>query len=265
MVQWRLLDEGKNEAAWNMAVDEAILTCYSHFRQPTFRLYGWCAPTLSLGYFQSIDTVDAQACHDHGIDIVRRPTGGRAVLHHEEITYSLFAGLRLFPAGVAASYRSISQILIAGLGRLGLDAQWQRKHTKSESAVCFDTPAFAELTIGGKKVIGSAQTRTKHALLQHGAIPLRFDWNALATAVRLTPAAIRLLKRQAAGLHDFSADLDISQVRHALLEAFHEGVGSLQSGTLFPEERAKAEELMHAKYDNPAWTNQKETRHAVDS
>lgn len=265
MVQWRLLDEEENDGAWNMAVDEAILTCYSHVRQPTFRLYGWHTPTLSLGYFQSIDTVDVQACHDHGIDIVRRPTGGRAVLHHDGVTYSLIAGLRLFPASVAASYRSISQILIDGLQQLGLDAQWQRKHAKSESAVCFDTPAFAELTINGKKVSGSAQTRTKHALLQHGAIPLKLDWNALATALRLTPAAIRLLKRQAAGLRDFAAYLNVSQVRHTLLEAFRERVGSLQPGTLFPEERAKAEELMHAKYDNPAWTKQKETRHAVSS
>lgn len=262
MHPWRLIEEQQQGAAWNMAADEAMLSCYPRLQRPTLRLYAWQRPTLSLGYFQPLTDVDLDACARHGIDVVRRPTGGRAVLHHHEVTYSVVAGLDLFPPGVAASYRKISRTLTEALEGLGIRATLQRHHTHSRSSACFDTPAFAELTVAGKKVSGSAQTRTKHALLQHGSLPLRFPWEKLAAALGQSSAQLRLLKRQAAGLCDTKL-VSAAQLKMALIGAFEKQFGPLTQGALTAQERSLAEQLEMRKYNHLDWTHFKETPHAV--
>lgn len=260
MTAWRCLEEGPNPAAWNMAVDEAVWLCYPRFRQPTLRLYAWEKPTLSLGRFQSPEAVQWDACAAAGIDLVRRPTGGRAVLHHREVTYSVVAGLDLFPPGVAASYRRLSDALAGALQHLGLSPQLQRKHARSDAEVCFEVPSFAELTLEGKKVCGSAQTRSKDALLQHGSLPLHFPWDLLQIALGLDERLLRRLQGQAGGLCEF-ASVDERRVRHALRHAFEQHVGPLVPETLRSEERALAQQLAVGKYNRLGRT--KEAVHAA--
>jgi len=260
MTAWRCLEEGPNPAAWNMAVDEALLVCYPRFRQPTLRLYAWEKPTLSLGRFQSLEAVHVDACAAAGIDLVRRPTGGRAVLHHQEVTYGVVAGLEMFPPGVAASYRRLSDALLGALQRLGLTPQLQRKHARSDADVCFEAPSFAELTLGGKKICGSAQTRNKDALLQHGSLPLEFPWDLLQVALGLDDRLLRRLQGQAGGLCEFSP-VDERQVRRALRHAFEQHFGPLVSGELRPEERALAQQLAVNKYNR--LDRAKEAAHAA--
>jgi len=267
MNQWRLVESGQQAAAWNMAADEAMLACYPQLQQPTLRLYAWRQPTLSLGYFQPLDDVDLDACASHGIEVVRRPTGGRAVLHHQEVTYSVVAGLGLFSSGVAASYRDISHILIEAFTRLGVCATLQRHHAQGHSSACFDTPAFAELTVDEKKISGSAQTRTKHALLQHGSLPLVFPWAQLGTALACSPARLRLLKRQATGLCDVTqvpATRLAAQLKRALIQAFENQFGPLVCASLTDEERSLADRLQTRKYAHLDWTHLKEATDVVD-
>lgn len=253
MTVWRLLDEGPQEAAWNMAVDKALLLRFPSEGRPTLRLYAWERPTLSLGYFQPSADVDADACRARGIAIVRRPTGGRAVLHSGEVTYSLVAPLTLFPPGVAAAYRRISAALIAALATLGLQARLVRVHRAGRSAACFEAPALAELTVADKKVIGSAQTRTRAALLQHGSVPLRFDLENLAAALRLSPRERRLLRRRAAGLAELVPGLDASRLRAALVEGFARAFDArLRPGSLSPAERELAARLARETFAD--WT-----------
>ena len=262
MTPWRIIQDTAQSAAWNMAVDEAILTLSPASKRPTLRLYGWQRPTLSLGYFQPVSDVDVEACQQHEIDLVRRPTGGRAVLHHQEVTYSVVAGLDLLPGGVSASYRQISDTLIDTLERLGLKAQLQRSHTKANSSVCFDTPSFAELTVLGKKVCGSAQTRTKHALLQHGALPLQFDWERMAIALKLSDRVVNILQRQAAGLQEFISITE-ADLKQALQRSFELKFGPLEPSELTKEEHKLAQKLSQEKYAHLDWANHKEALHAA--
>ncbi len=259
-MHWRLLEDGAESAAWNMAVDEAVLTLLPRGGVPTLRLYAWTRPTLSLGYFQPAADVDRAACAARGIDVVRRPTGGRAVLHANEVTYAVVAPLELFPAGVSASYRRISAALIGAVRALGLDAALERSHRRATSAACFEAPGFAELKVGGKKAIGSAQTRTRDACLQHGSIPLTFDAAALAAALGLPEGAARALKRQAAGLNDVSeTEIAPEAVRRALSEAFATSFeAELIPAKLRPEERALAQRLAADKYASLDWSARKE-------
>lgn len=262
MTPWRYLEDDSKSAAWNMAVDEAILTLYPTLKRPTLRLYGWQTPTLSLGYFQPLEDVNLEASQQAGIEMVRRPTGGRAVLHHKEVTYSVVAGLDVFPGGVSASYRQLSDGLIDTMERLGLKAQLQRSHTRQPSSVCFDTPSFAELTVNGKKVCGSAQTRTKHALLQHGAIPLEFDWERMAIALGLSDRVLGVLKRQAAGLSEF-VSITEADLKRALKQSFELKFGRFEIGELSSQEFDLAEELSQKKYAHLDWAEHKEALHAA--
>jgi len=259
-MHWRLLEDGAAPASWNMAVDEAVLTLLPRRNVPTLRLYAWAHPTLSLGYFQPASDVDRAACAARGIALVRRSTGGRAVLHADEVTYAVAAPLALFPGGVSGSYRRISAALLGAVRALGLEASLERSHRRAASAACFEAPGFAELKVEGRKAIGSAQTRTKAALLQHGSVPLTFDAAALAAALGLPARAARALRRQAAGLNDVSeADIAPAEVRRALVGAFAASFEvALVPGELHPDERALAQRLAAGKYASLDWRARKE-------
>lgn len=186
-MSWRLLDTGEADGAWNMALDDAILDAVRAGESPsTLRFYRWDRPTLSLGYAQSLDGLDLGALRDAGAALVRRPTGGRAVLHpggDAELTYSLAAtGL---PDGVTASYRLIADALVAGLAAFGLAAAVAPAATRpGRSPACFASGTRADLVVGARKIVGSAQVRRAGAVLQHGTIYLR---RPTELAVRLLP------------------------------------------------------------------------------
>ena len=165
-----------------MALDEAILeTIIERRTSPTLRLYSWSPPCLSLGYAQPISQVDLDRIRGSNWDIVRRPTGGRAILHTDELTYSVAATLDNphFTGGVLESYKHISQGLVKALQILnvGIEIQPEVKltHAEREQAICFELPSSYEITAGGKKLVGSAQVRRRGGVLQHGSLPLEGD------------------------------------------------------------------------------------------
>ncbi|HEX8033000.1 MAG TPA: biotin/lipoate A/B protein ligase family protein [Ktedonobacterales bacterium] len=179
---WRLIvDAGPRTGAWNMALDEAIMQAVGTGEAPpTLRLYQWDPPCLSLGKRQPLSGVDLEGCWRDGVDVVRRATGGWAILHTDELTYSVSA-LPTDPRAEGAildAYRRLSAGLVAGLHRLGVPAAMNPVDpfgVHNTSAACFEVPSAYEVTIGEKKLIGSAQTRPQGRVLQHGSLPLTGD------------------------------------------------------------------------------------------
>lgn len=176
-----------------MALDEALLHSVANgHSSPILRFYRWQPATVTLGYAQSIHTdLDLDVCKQAGLDVVRRSTGGRAVLHAHEVTYSVIAPLNTDPFGgsVLDCYRVISEVLLKTLIRLGLPAQLvpgkpRGGHQNAMKAVCFSAPSQYELVIEGRKVAGSAQKRHGQAFLQHGSIPLEMDLELLGKALK---------------------------------------------------------------------------------
>lgn len=200
MTRWRLLETGARPGEWNMACDAALLASAERAGSPpTLRLYGWDPPAVSLGHHQADPAPDEAArLRARAVDCVRRPTGGRAVYHgrsDEELTYSVVARLgdAGLGGGLAASYRRIHAAIAAGLAELGapvelaprrsarsaLDGSAQAIRPTSRQA-CFAATVPGEITTGGRKLVGSAQRRSRRALLQHGSIPLAGDQALMA-------------------------------------------------------------------------------------
>jgi len=187
MNKWTFVDSGRHLGAYNMAVDEELLAQAQVGRKmPVLRFYGWDPPAVSIGRFQKIGTaVDAEACKRLGYDIVRRITGGRAVLHNNELTYSVTAPIDdpLFPPNVLGTYKVIATGLVAGLRNLGVNAEMVSRTGQHASLVnkhdrdpsCFSSPSWYEIVVNGKKIIGSAQRRLSGAFLQHGSILISYD------------------------------------------------------------------------------------------
>jgi lipoyl(octanoyl) transferase len=169
---WRLIIDDRPPGAVNMAVDRAILASRRAGGCPaTLRLYRWEVPTVTLGRFQELDQVDLEACRRRGFDVARRPTGGRGVLHDDELTYSFVAGVADgVPRGVAASYRHLSTALAEAYRVLGVDAELtQRPRGSAGSGACYLHATQADLSYGAAKLSGSAQVWSGDAVLQHGS------------------------------------------------------------------------------------------------
>lgn len=196
MEKWLFVNSGPRSGSYNMALDEALLNWHSEgIIPPVIRFYEWEPATLSIGYFQRVARdIDLDAVKANGLGFVRRPTGGRAVLHDQEITYSVIVSEAhpKMPASVTEAYRVISEGLLEGFIDLGLEAYFSVPDTekqradlkKPKSAVCFDAPSWYELVVAGKKVAGSAQTRQKGVILQHGAILLGLDEEKLLSVFK---------------------------------------------------------------------------------
>jgi lipoate-protein ligase A len=173
--------------AYNMAVDEELLARAQAGEQvPVLRIYTWDPAAVSIGRFQKIEeAVNASVCQQRGFDIVRRITGGRAVLHWRELTYSIIARTDdpLFPANVLGTYKLIAAGLLQGLWNLGIPAEMVSRSNKhaalvkkaAKDAACFSSPSWYEILAHNRKIIGSAQRRLSGAFLQHGSILLDFD------------------------------------------------------------------------------------------
>jgi len=250
-MRWRLLDTGVAEAAWNMAVDEAVLNLFPKLQMPTLRFYSWARPTLSIGHFQSAKEVNPQECKLRGYEFVRRPTGGRAVLHDDELTYSVVCPIEILSESVAKSHEMLSEALALGLKQLGLQAELTKTRRRGSTPACFDAPSWAELTINRKKVIGSAQMRNKHAILQHGSIPLRIDPKKLRAVLRANSD----IKQKAAGLYELAGRaFSVDALQEAIKKGFEQRFGiKFQAAPLTQEELALADKLAKGKYANSEW------------
>jgi lipoate-protein ligase A len=189
---WRLLITPPTDGAINMAIDEAILHALADgVGYPTLRFYRWVPPCLSLGYNQHYAEVDESACTRLGYTWVRRPTGGRAILHIDELTYSVVvpANEPRVDGSVVDAYRRLSTGLLTGLRTLGADvfqAQEEKVVNSHQGAVCFDTPSKYEITVRGKKLIGSAQVRRRGMVLQHGTLPLTGNLSRIFSCLRIS-------------------------------------------------------------------------------
>ncbi len=184
---WLFLDSGPGAAAENMRIDEELLrTAQQPGSLPVLRFYTWDPPAVSLGRFQREETaVHEVACARRGYHIVRRITGGRAVLHDRELTYSVVSptGNPLFPDDVIGTYKVIAAGLLAGFRNLAIRAEMVTRsgrhaglvERKSRDAACFASPSWYEIVVAGKKIAGSAQRRVSGAFLQHGSILIGHD------------------------------------------------------------------------------------------
>jgi lipoate-protein ligase A len=266
IARWRLIRHPPDSGAWNMAVDEAILEAVGQGAvPPTLRLYAWRPPCLSLGYAQAVTDVDHQALAARGWQLVRRPTGGRAILHTDELTYSVIGPLdelRL-AGGVLESYQRLSRALLAALHQLGIAAAAQESRAAQDLAnpVCFEVPSNYEITLDGKKLIGSAQARRQGGVLQHGSLPLQGDLARITQVLRFTDetaravAATRLLERAATAEAALGYPLAWESAAQAFAAAFARQLHlEWMPGELTQPEQARAEELAREKYAHPGWT-----------
>jgi len=258
---WRLIDSGPGEGAWNLALDDAIFRSVRERRSPpTLRLYAWAAPTLSLGYGQDRDDdVDLAACAARGIPVIRRATGGRAVLHDREITYSVAvpAGAEPFGAGLDAAYSAVAAGLLAGLQQLGLEASLAPRERggapPGRRAGCFASVARHEIVACGRKLVGSAQRRSGGAFLQQGSILLEGHGDRLDQLLR--PRADAAGQGAMAGL----AELLRPCPGHAeTVAAIAEGCAASWGVRLLPGEPTAAEaagarELERSRYRSEGW------------
>ena len=186
MQEWRVIEDGPQDGESNMAIDRAILaSCASGKTLPTLRLYSWERPTLTVGYAQDFSKeIDVDRCRKLGIQIVRRPTGGRALLHNHEVTYSLTAPIphSKFPPSLLGAYKVVARALLEGLKEIGVCGADLASGGKSDrgrhsfhSPSCLSSINYLEIEVQGAKLVGSAQRRTKGAFLQHGSILLDCD------------------------------------------------------------------------------------------
>ncbi|MHB8927194.1 MAG: lipoate--protein ligase family protein [Bacillota bacterium] len=265
---WRLIRSDPADAARNMAVDEAIMTAHGRgLVPPTLRFYTWQPAAVSIGYFQSLEReIDVETCRRAGFGIVRRLTGGRAVLHDDELTYSITIAESILPGSVLATYRYLSRGLLAGFRLIRVRADLTNPPSRGmaaphgPSAACFDAPSWYELTAAGKKIVGSAQTRKNGVILQHGAIILGLDLDKLMATLRFPSDQVRERARQtlaakAGGIDEAAGRrIDAGELAVAMAAGFTAGLGLvLEPGDLTAEELRLADEFERTKYSQNVW------------
>jgi lipoate-protein ligase A len=235
-----------------MAVDEAMLEALcAGTTSPALRVYTWRPPAISLGRFQkAASSVDLDACKQRGIDVVRRPTGGRAILHtEEEVTFSIVASARrLGTTGVMDSYRALARGTIAALRSLGLDARLVERGGRAASPLaasdpaCFAVRARCDLVVGSSKLVGSAQVHRSGLILQQNSLPLRIrldDWNGVFVRAAQAP--------QAAGLWEAAGrEVPYAEVARVLRAGFGEALGVVfEDSAPSDGEKSRATRLAH--------------------
>jgi lipoate-protein ligase A len=276
---WRIVFTGAEDAFFNMALDEALLcSCRDGSSPPVLRLYLWNPPAVSLGYAQNArKAVDLRRCQERGIHVVRRMTGGRAVLHEDEITYSLCASLDGSPQlgqSTLRTYEKISMALLESLRLLGVDGEWVKPLPKRDrlhrhpdlSKPCFASSSRYEITVGGKKLIGSAQRRFTHpqaegrrqSFIQHGSIPTGKGKQSLAELLPGELSAEKMRRTLECGATDLEQiakrRIEPDEMISVLKAGFEEVFGTrMQDSVVSPEELRAAMLLKQEKYLSDEW------------
>lgn len=266
LAQWRLIVHREADGATNMAIDEAILGAVAEgLALPTLRLYAWAPPCLSLGRNQPLANVDREACRAAGVDVVRRPTGGRAILHTDELTYSvaLPAGDPRAATDVMEGYRRLTGGLLEGLRRLGVEARPAGHDGPSEGEAgpaCFEVPSNHEVTAGGRKLAGSAQWRARGGVLQHGSLPLQGDIARIVSFLALAQSQHNALRQaveaRACTLEEvLGRKVPFAEAARALADGFSASLNiALVEEDITSAERARAAQLRRARYAAACWT-----------
>lgn len=269
---WYFIDSGKQSPAYNMATDEKLLEWHSEGKiPPVVRFYGWNPPSLSIGFFQRVEKeIDMEAVNRHQLGFVRRPTGGRAVLHDQELTYSVIVSESYpsMPKSVTEAYRVISEGLLQGFRYLEMDAYFAVPKTKEEedalknprSSVCFDAPSWYELVVEGRKVAGSAQTRQKGVILQHGSIVVDMDEDQLFDLFKYPSERVRermqrSFKNKAVAINDLKeTKVSMEEVTEAFRKGFEKGLNiDMVPYTLSEDQEEEIWELAKNKYETKEW------------
>ncbi len=248
-MEWTLYSDGELPGPYNMAKDDRCLDLAIEGQRPVLRLYGWRRMTLSLGRTQKLDRqIDQRAVAEMGIPMIRRQTGGRAVLHGGDLTYSICAPnvLTQFEGGVMGAYRTIADVFAAFFRRLGYEPQIQsyagRERAVMASANCFATPSAFEILIDGKKLVGSAQRRRARGFLQHGSIPLAPQHEMLAkiySGSSQTAIQSQMTDLDSMGVWRTHTALEI---RELLVDTFADSLGvSFTGGSWSPRDEAQVQ------------------------
>ncbi|WP_338453179.1 biotin/lipoate A/B protein ligase family protein [Niallia oryzisoli] len=270
--KWRFIDSGNCDPYYNMALDEALLDWHSQGKiPPTIRFYGWNPDTLSIGYFQKAKKeIDFVMLKKHNLGFVRRLTGGRGVLHGHELTYSVIVSEEYpeMPKNVTEAYRVISQGLLEGFKLLGLDAYFAVPKTEEEnnslkkprSSNCFDVPSWYELVVEGRKIAGSAQTRQKGVILQHGSILLDLDEDKVLSIFKYPSERVkeqmqRTFREKAVAINAIAnRTIELKEVKEAFQKGFELGLNvELESYVLTTEEERYVQQLAKNKYSSDEW------------
>jgi len=258
---WRLIRSAPADGATQMAVDEAVWQAVAQgWVPPTLRLYGWEPPCLSLGRHQPLAEVDRKALHRAGHGLVRRPTGGRAILHADELTYSVAVPLTdpRVRGGVLESCQRLSEGLVEALRLLGVRnvaAHQGGQRLPPTSPVCFEAPSPFEITVDGRKLIGSAQMRGRGTLLQHGSLPLHGDIARICAFLTTQTDPRRVLARATTLAAVLGRPVSWEEAASAVAEGFARALDlRLEQADLTPQERELAERLRVEKYGAEEWT-----------
>lgn len=262
---WLYIDSGYGTPAFNMAMDEALLNWHSAGKiPPVLRFYGWNPAGISVGFFQKVaGSIDTEKADHYGIPLVRRQTGGKAVLHDQELTYSILVSEAHpeMPKSVKEAYLVLSKGLLEGYRQLGIQAEFAVPVSKSssKSAICFEEPSWYELTVDGKKAAGSAQTRKKGVILQHGSVPLALDEEKLFElfiypSEQVKEKARNAFRTRAVAIQDLlSEPTGFEEVKTAFQRGFEQGLGiKLQPFEPPAELMAEVREL-ERKYESDEW------------
>ena len=253
MVTWRFIESGAASAQWNMAVDEALLSAFSENDLPVLRLYRWEVPSLSFGRFSQPEMIlDCNRVRRENIPYVRRITGGGILVHGSDISYSMIVPRSFVEEqGVRKSYRELCAFLIRLYGNLGIDAGFAHdlQFPESKSPVCLAGTEAYDIIADGRKIGGNAQRHTRHALLQHGSIPLEIDHERFDALFTEESGLSRT-----ATLGTLQIDMTETELTEEILKAFHETAGTtVRTDALSREELSIAEKLFDEKYSKDEW------------
>jgi len=270
---WRLIiSSSPDHGAMNMAIDEAILSAIGvGLAPPTLRLYSWKTPCLSLGFAQSASDINLKRLTELNWQLVRRPTGGKAILHCDEVTYSVIAPSDepRVRGGVLSSYLCLSKGLLTSLSILGASAYAKENYTNSKAAkpngpICFEVPSNYEITINGKKIIGSAQARRDVGVLQHGTLPLFGDITRIIQVLKFRSREEQIEAFSSLLEHATTLETALGKIIswesacQALAEGFSTALNlNLIEQQLLPQEIEIAQELFESKYHHDSWTFRK--------
>ncbi|ASN07482.1 octanoyltransferase [Virgibacillus necropolis] len=248
-----------------MALDEALLNWHSEGKiPPTLRFYGWSKPSLSVGHFQKAErAIDFENVQKHGCEFVRRLTGGSAVLHDDELTYSIVVSEKkeYIPSSIRAAYFVLSKGILEGYKQLGIQADYAIPEKRQERTdVCFEKPAFYEMVVDGKKVSGNAQTRKQGVLLQHGSIPMSINKEMLFDLFKFPSEKLRGKKRNSFSEKAITIN-EITKKQHTyddLKKAFHKGFQSELNMDFIPLQLSDSQwqevhDLAKTKYAVEEW------------
>jgi len=272
---WRLLDFQNRNIFENMAIDEAILhETIKNKKSPTIRFYGSRPAAVTIGYFQDARTeVNLEKCHRDGLDVARRISGGKAVLHYNEITYCVVAGdqEKLFPSDIPGTYKVISQCISRGLANLGIRAnlaEGGRNGAGEElTSCCFAVPSKNELLVDGRKICGSAQVRRRGGFLQHGSLLLSFDPGKTASFLlpARTPEQLKKLRETVTAVNEeLVSPVDVQEICLQLKRGFTAELGvEIVSETMTSAEQILKNELMK-KYSDVNWNIERKKHFKAD-